>query len=531
MNTLNLPTRAWVPQWLGLLTMFIVILPVIMLNGAYTGSSADVSNALGLLGEDIMMAYYSAALGMAIAYPVVPKIRAVVTPKTLLLTDLVLQLGLSFLCSRAGNILIWVACSFCIGFLKAFLMLEFIVLVKPFFSPRNVRSQFYAYFYPIVFSGGQVSSFLTAELAYRYHWQYMYLFMMILLLVAIVFVLCFFRYAKKPIRIPLDEMDFKSMAVAAVAVLGLMYLLLYGKVLDWFDSGLIRSLTVICPLLLAVFLWCQKHSSKFYIGLIPLRRVKSLAGYLFMSVAMLFAGSSTLLTSYLTQILSVDSVHVNALNLMTLPGFVVGSFVAYGWLKRQKWWFRRLVSVGIFCFVIYFFLIYVSLSPDGVYQMFFLPMFFKGMGMMVLFISFGVYVVEDLDPKYMLSNTFFLITTRSVLAPVTAYALFNNWIYRLQAKSMVSLSAFLSMADPEAEASFGNAYMSAAGQGYPVTEAASIATQGLYAELQKQAYVCGMRQIIVSCMLVALILAVVSSFIHFHKTLKVKEVKAGEDMA
>lgn len=33
------------------------------------------------------------------------------------------------------------------------------------------------------------------------------------------------------------------------------------------------------------------------------------------------------------------------------------------------------------------------------------------------FIAFGVYVVEDLDPKLMLSNAFFLISLRSVLAP------------------------------------------------------------------------------------------------------------------
>ena len=37
--------------------------------------------------------------------------------------------------------------------------------------------------------------------------------------------------------------------------------------------------------------------------------------------------------------------------------------------------------------------------------------------MMTLFIAFGVYVVEDLDPKLMLSNAFFLISLRSVLAP------------------------------------------------------------------------------------------------------------------
>jgi len=67
--------------------MFIVIFPITLLNGAYTGSMVEVSNTLGVLSEDITMAYYSASVGMAVAYPIVPKIRTIATPKTLLLTD------------------------------------------------------------------------------------------------------------------------------------------------------------------------------------------------------------------------------------------------------------------------------------------------------------------------------------------------------------------------------------------------------------------------------------------------------------
>lgn len=163
MVKLNLPLRPWVPQWLGIVTMFVVMFPIIMLNGTYTGSMLEVSSTLGILSEDITMGYYAAAAGMAVAYPIIPKIRAIATPKTLLLTDLLLQIILSFVCAQVGNMDITIICSFFIGFLKAFIMLEFIIQIRPFFSPKNVRSEFYAYFYPIVFSGGQISMALTAD--------------------------------------------------------------------------------------------------------------------------------------------------------------------------------------------------------------------------------------------------------------------------------------------------------------------------------------------------------------------------------
>lgn len=64
------------------------------------GSMLEVSSTLGILSEDITMGYYAAAAGMAVAYPIIPKIRAIATPKTMLLTDLILQIFLSYICAR-----------------------------------------------------------------------------------------------------------------------------------------------------------------------------------------------------------------------------------------------------------------------------------------------------------------------------------------------------------------------------------------------------------------------------------------------
>lgn len=48
----------------------------------------------------------------------------------------------------------------------------------------------------------------------------------------------------------------------------------------------------------------------------------------------------------------------------------------------------------------------------------------------ILFIAFGVFVVENLNLKLMLSNAFSLISFRSALAPVIFASFFNNLLYR-----------------------------------------------------------------------------------------------------
>ena len=262
MKELEAPVRQWVPDWLGLISIFIVILPVTMLNGSYTGSMLEVSNTLGTNSEDITMGYYAASAGMAIAYPIIPKVLAAFSVKSLLLIDLVLQFFLSWVCARTQNADILIVCSFAVGFLKGFLMLWFIRYAQKIFSPKNVRSEFYSYFYPLVYGGGQASMLVTALLAYHYNWKYMYYFMMVLILISILFVIICFRHNRPIKAVAWSDLHIREMFVISAGLLMLMYVINYGKVLNWMASGKICAYIIIAPMLIALFIWYQSEVSK-----------------------------------------------------------------------------------------------------------------------------------------------------------------------------------------------------------------------------------------------------------------------------
>ena len=57
------------PTVLAVAAVFIIMLPIAMLNGTYTGSMVEVSNTLGVYTEDITIGYYAASAGMAVAIP------------------------------------------------------------------------------------------------------------------------------------------------------------------------------------------------------------------------------------------------------------------------------------------------------------------------------------------------------------------------------------------------------------------------------------------------------------------------------
>ena len=198
--------------------------------------------------------------------------------------------------------------------------------------------------------------------------------------------------------------------------------------------------------------------------------------------------------------------------------------------RWQRWRFRFLVAGAMGCFAVFFGILYFTISPESTYEMLFFPIFIRGVGMLVLIIAFGLFAVEDLNPKFLLSNAFFLILCRSVLAPLMATSFYSNTLYHLQQKYIHSLSETITMVDPLAASKFSQSLSSGIGQGHGYAEATQMATTSLYSTLQQQSLLLALKDILGWLFIVTLVIAVVSRFIPFHKTIRVTFAKADDDM-
>ena len=295
-------------------------------------------------------------------------------------------------------------------------------------------------------------------------------------------------------------------------------------------SGKICAYIIIAPMLIALFIWYQSRSENPYVSLAPLFQLKAIIGYFYMMLVMFFSTSTTLLTNYLTVILKVDTTHTYSLYIYLLPGYVVGAFICFWWFRWQRWRFRFLIAGGMSCFVIFFAILYFGISPDSTYEMLYLPIFFRGLGMLTLIIAFALFAVEDLNPKYLLSNAFFLIIFRSVLAPIMATSFYSNVLYRLQQKYMYSLSETITATDPLSSTRYSQSLNNAMTQGHPYDEAAQLATNSLYNTLQQQSLLLALKEILGYLLVISVVIAVISRFIPFHKTIRVTFKKTGDDM-
>lgn len=522
------PFRHWVPNWLKVVVALLILIPILLINGAYTGSNIDISSYLGVISEDINMAYYASSIGMAVAHLVIPKVKPIATAKTIILVVLLFQVFLSLICAVTSYIEIIIICSFFIGYFKAFSMIETINILMPTLSPSGTRNEFYSKFYPIVLTCGQLSLVLTAELAYMFNWQYMYYFMILMLLVAIIAVVICMSYARRLIRIPFKDIDWLSFFLVSVCFMAIVYVATYGKTEDWFASGKIIIATVLIPLTGWLFIRRQFSDAPF-LDMSILKNRNSVTVYLLSFLLMFFASFSILVSSYITNVLRLDSTHMNELYLYMIPGFVVGGVICYYWFVREirmAW----LIFLGFACFTLSIAILYFKITPYGLYQDLYLIMFLRGIGMLVLFAAFAIYGIYGLSPKQLIYNAFFLISARSALAPALGASVLTNWLYRLQQKNTSILSQSVDMQNQFASVQFTTSMNNAMAQGWSLEDAQRIATNSLYQAVQLQSVTVSIKTI-AGWMLILGIILLVGIILYFLQYAPVKLMKMGNDMS
>ncbi|MGL5637451.1 MAG: MFS transporter, partial [Bacteroidales bacterium] len=200
------------------------------------------------------------------------------------------------------------------------------------------------------------------------------------------------------------------------------------------------------------------------------------------------------------------------------------------WFKLQIFRFRTLIFWGMAFLNIYLALIYFGITPTGTYEYLFLPMFFRGIGMIIIFIAFGVYAVEDLPVKYTVHNAFFIVCIRSTLAPVVASSFYTNMLYRKQTEHTQYLGEYIMQTSGDTMNIFQRNFNNAINNGNSYDEALIVATKKLYALVAPQASLVAMKELLGWILIISIIIMIIARFMPFHRTVKVKQVQAGDDM-
>ena len=516
MKNKNFPFYDWVPKPLGIIFLMLLFIPIMTVSGAYSANSSEMVGGLGILSEHISFIGFCTSIGMAAFSPFFYDLVCIRREKFMCLVGFIILSLLSFVCANTDSIFLIATCSLVMGFVRqTLLMCNLFTLIKYAFgieatinvTPGNeptdekgwdaldkekTTSMPTIYFFFMIL--GQIGTWLTAWFAYHYEWQYVYYFMMgamLLAVIIIMFTMPFNGYEGG--KIPITFSKFGNVTVFSLMCCSFIFIMVYGKVLDWYDHPYIRWATLICIVFTTLFVWLEKTQRSPYF-LLSAFRLKSIQGGILLFFGLMILNSSQMFVNIFVGVgMKIDNYQNAVLGNWVLVGYFLGLVMAVISSAKGislKWlFFLGFVFIGLAALYMYF-----EVQTAGLYDRMKWPVIIRATGMMLLYSVTAVYANQRMPYKFLSTWVCIMLTVRMILAPGIASALYSNVLQYRQQYYITRYSHDYNRTETSTDATYKQTIRGMKAQGRSDAEAETMAAMSLKGNVQVQATLSAVKE-------------------------------------
>ena len=364
----NYPFYNWVPKPLGILIMLLLFIPILTVGGVYSVNSTEMMSGLGIISEHIQFTNFVTSIGMAAFAPFLYRLMCIRREKMMCLVGFSLMYVFSYICAKTDSIFLLALCSLLMGFLRMVLMMvNLFTLIRyaagmeatrnitPGLEPEDDKgwdkldiercvSQPGIYLFFMIL--GQLGTSLTAWLAFEYEWQYVYYFMMGVVLLSILIIFITMPYHKFTTRrFPINFRQFGNVVAFSVTLVCITYVLVYGKVLDWYNDRSIRTVSFVAIIFGCVFFYLEKGRNSHYMLLDVLRLRTIRLGVLLYLLLMIFNSSAMFVNVFTGIGMKLDNYQNATLGNWCMAGYAIGALSSM-FLGSKGVHFKYLFAAG-----------------------------------------------------------------------------------------------------------------------------------------------------------------------------------------
>ena len=516
MKNKNFPFYDWVPKPLGIIFLMLLFIAIMTVSGAYSANSSEMVGGLGILSEHISFIGFCTSIGMAAFSPFFYDLVCIRREKFMCLVGFIILSLLSFVCANTDSIFLIATCSLVMGFVRqTLLMCNLFTLIKYAFgieatinvTPGNeptdekgwdaldkekTTSMPTIYFFFMIL--GQIGTWLTAWFAYHYEWQYVYYFMMgamLLAVIIIMFTMPFNGYEGG--KIPITFSKFGNVTVFSLMCCSFIFIMVYGKVLDWYDHPYIRWATLICIVFTTLFVWLEKTQRSPYF-LLSAFRLKSIQGGILLFLGLMILNSSQMFVNIFVGVgIKIDNYQNAVLGNWVLVGYFLGLVMAVISSAKGislKWlFFLGFVFIGLAALYMYF-----EVQTAGLYDRMKWPVIIRATGMMLLYSVTAVYANQRMPYKFLSTWVCIMLTVRMIVAPGIGSALYSNVLQYRQQYYITRYSHDYNRTETSTDATYKQTIRGMKAQGRSDAEAETMAAMSLKGNVQVQATLSAVKE-------------------------------------
>ena len=520
MNTVclnkNFPFYDWVPKPLGIIFLIVLFIPIMTVSGAYSVNSSEMIGGLGIQSEHITFIGFVTSVGMAAFSPFFRDLVRLRREKMMCIVGFSLLAFLSFVCARTESLLVLALCSLIMGCVRqALLMCNLFTLIKYAFgieavvntTPGNeptdekgwdeldtqkTTSMPTIYFFFMLL--GQLGTWLTAWFAYHYEWQYVYSAMMAAMMVAILIIFLTMPYNPYPTKhFPLSFSKFGNVVVFSLMCCSFIYVMVYGKVYDWYDDERIRMATALCGVSVLLFVYLEKTRNSPYFLLEALKS-RSILGGILLFMGLMILNSSQMFVNVFTGLsMKVDNYQNALLGNWVLIGYFAGLVIAI-FCSAKKIHFKWIFAWGFLFIGLASLCMYFEGQNDGLYERMKWPVIIRATGMMLLYAVTAVDANQRMPYRLLSTWVCIMLTVRMIVAPGIGSALYANLLQYRQQHYVMRYAQDYDRTSLETAASFDQTVRGMQYQGKSEAEAAQMAALSLKGKVQVQATLTALKE-------------------------------------
>lgn len=429
----------WVPKPVQLLLIVLLLAIVMPLGGVYTGNISYMVGGTGALSENYIFANYASTIGMGAAMPIVLRLKMRFKIRDKITVVLVLLGILNYINATTFQPSVIIGSSLLIGFFKMIVAIELFLPVMAMIGNRGV---FYGVFYSFILIMNQIAGYYAVEVSVLYNWQQFFVLISILCFGLAILQWIFMHDQYFALKVPLHYIDWLSIVLFVATFMFSAYVFAFGKQQDWLNSKNIINAGIGAFVSFALLVTRQTHLKRPYLSFKVFSKSNVLHGLFMLLCLGMFMATATLQNIFAVGVLGYDQLTNAKLNLLMIPGIVAAGIVAIIWFKRDKP-VKMYIFSGFAAMSGYSVIMYFSMVLEFNYDNWYLPLFLKGFGMTVLFISVWYYTLDKLELDDMMAAIGLALVWRTFLTIGFFSAVFSWFQYRFQVESLGNLAVYM----------------------------------------------------------------------------------------
>ncbi|NSL86436.1 MFS transporter [Chitinophaga solisilvae] len=478
--------RAWAPEWLIRLTIFLVLFPTVML---FALSTANVNAATGFYGvepADIqfsMLLYYAS---LASFTPLERRFFSRVSTKEYFLLCLVLQVLITYACYHTRELPVLFVCRFLQGIVNCGVTSICLTLLFGRLKSEHARETGYAIFYAMILCSASLTSLVTAPLVDNFEYNVLYKMVIYTFVPGAILLLLLMNKVHLVRKTPLYQLDWASFFLYSPMLILIGYVLIYGQQYYWLQDNTIVGSIIAIILLGTVFVIRQLVVKRPFIHQEVFQSRAFIFGLFLLGMLYLIRGSFNLTINFFSVVLGMDPINLYELLLYNILGIIAGAVIS-GRLVVKKRPIQFIWLAGFLLLLLFHGSMYFLFTSEADMRTFAIPLMLQGMGAGMLLTPVVLFIISSVPEAISQSAsavgvfiryTFFGLST----ALINYFSLYFSKIHSMR------MSDRISRADNGLQDRIQLYQHSLQARGMPPDQAAKLATGLLDKAIQKQAF-------------------------------------------